>query len=88
MAGLRALVREGASAPDPQHPVEAATITTTPTSPGDDVYVLLDGLPGQPVGPVLGWSNAPEANWPEKDGLCAVVRSSDGRHWFVGWESA
>lgn len=87
MAAVNALAGEGVSTPVARQPTEAATVSNTPASLGDDVYVILDSLPGQPVGPILGWRNSPEERWPKRGGLCAVARSSDGNHWFVGWEA-
>jgi hypothetical protein len=66
--------------------LEAAKIIATPASISDDVFVILEGMPEQPFGPVLGWRSAPEAGWPQKGAPCAVMTAPDGTAWLVGWD--
>lgn len=57
---------------------------TGPVTAGHDLFVVLDSLPEQPVGPVLGWQarSTPVA----KGDRCLVVRVEDGDYWFVTWQ--
>jgi hypothetical protein len=80
---LNALAGQGASSPKlPERfePGEAAKGTTA----GHDLFVTLDSLPVQPVGPVKGW---PVRSTPVVRGdRCLVVRVGDGDYWFVTWD--
>ncbi len=61
-------------------------VSAAPADLKGDAYVVLDSLPEQPIGPVLGWRSAPEAGWPKVGDRCAIMTASDGTDWFVGWE--
>jgi hypothetical protein len=69
----------------PANVVESGRVSHAPASIEGDAYVILDSLPEQPVGPVLGWRDAPEEGWPQRGDRCAIVTASDGTAWFVGW---
>lgn len=79
---LNGLTRE----PQPENPLRAGKISQAPATVDDDVYVILEDLPEQPVGPVLGWRSAPEANWPKVGERCAIFTSTDGADWLIGWD--
>lgn len=80
---LNALAGQGASAPQlPERfqPGEAAKAAVA----GGELFVILDSLPEQPVGPVKGWPLRSTAV--KRGDRCLVVRVADGDWWFVAWD--
>jgi hypothetical protein len=80
---LNALAGQGASAPTfPERfePGEAAKAAVA----GGDLFVILDSLPEQPVGPVKGWRKRSTAV--ARGDRCLLVRVGDGDYWFITWD--
>jgi hypothetical protein len=80
---VNALAGQGASALKLPERFEPAAAAKTAVA-GEDLFVILDSLPEQPVGPVKGW---PARSTPVVRGdRCLVVRVEDGDYWFVTWD--
>jgi hypothetical protein len=83
MRGVNALSGRGASAPRLPERFEPAAAAKAATA-GLDLFVILDSMPEQPVGPVKGWK---ARSTPVVRGdRCLVVRVEDGDYWFVTWD--
>jgi hypothetical protein len=77
------LTGEGTNAPKPPERFESATVAKAVTA-GEDLFVILESLPDQPVGPVKGWSvrTTPAV----RGDRLLVARVADGDYWFVAWD--
>lgn len=66
-----------------------ATVATTASAPGDDVFVLdpLAGQEGQRLGP-CPWTPHPGPAYPTRGDRCLIARSDAGRWWILAWEAA
>lgn len=66
-----------------------ATIATTASAPGDDVFVLdpLAGDEGQRLGP-CPWTPRPGPAYPQRGDTALIARSDQGRWWILAWETA
>lgn len=83
MRGVNALAGHGASAPKLPERFEPGAAAKAAVA-GGDLFVILDSLPDQPVGPVSGWKlrSTPVV----RGDRCLVVRVEDGDYWFVAWD--
>jgi hypothetical protein len=63
-------------------PVQVGAVTKATTA-GEDLYVLLESLPEQPVGPVRGW---PARSDPVSKGDECLVMKVGGDWWFLAWD--
>lgn len=68
--------------PDALEPIQVGTVTKA-TAPGEDLYVLLETLPEQPVGPIRGW---PARSDPVSKGDRCLVMRLAGDWWFQAWD--
>ena len=66
-----------------------ATVATTATGAGDDVFVLdpLAGDEGQRLGP-CPWTPRPGPAYPQRGDTALIARSDQGRWWILAWETA